>query len=191
MVVAAVEQHYPLGQRLLDDPLAVSVLPPVPRWVVRLAGRPRVREWLVEASERHAPGVWGGIACRKRHIDEQVVRALDDGIGCVVLLGAGLDTRAHRLVAPAGATAFEVDLPANVRRKRRRLGSGDRVIPVPVDLDSGDLGAALAARGYRAGRRCLFVGEGVTQYLTEEGFGRTFDFLAGAAPGSRLVFTYV
>ncbi|MFT7841583.1 SAM-dependent methyltransferase [Saccharothrix sp. BKS2] len=191
MVIAAVEQHHPRVRRLLDDPLAASVLPPVSRWVARLARRPRVREWLVDASERNAPGIWGGIACRKRYIDDQVVRALADGIGSVVVLGAGLDTRGHRLVAPAGATAFEVDLPANVERRRGRLGDRDGVVPVPVDLDTGDLGAALAAHGHRVGDRCLFVWEGVTQYLTEEGFLRTFDFLAGAAPGSRVVFTYV
>jgi O-methyltransferase involved in polyketide biosynthesis len=31
----------------------------------------------------------------------------------------------------------------------------------------------------------------VTQYLTEAGVRKTFDFLGTAAPGSRLVFTYV
>lgn len=191
MVIAAVEQHYPPGRRLLDDPLAGSVLPPVSRWVAGSARHPVLREWLIRLFEGAAPGVWGGVACRKRYIDEQVVRALGDGIGCAVVLGSGLDTRAHRLVAPAGASAFEVDLAANVDRKRRRLGACERVTLVPVDFDTGDLGAALVARGHRVGQRCLFVWEGVTQYLTEEGFRRTFDFLAGAAPGSRLVFTYV
>jgi O-methyltransferase involved in polyketide biosynthesis len=33
--------------------------------------------------------------------------------------------------------------------------------------------------------------EGLTQYLTEAAVRGTFDFLSGAAPGSRLVFTYV
>jgi O-methyltransferase involved in polyketide biosynthesis len=33
--------------------------------------------------------------------------------------------------------------------------------------------------------------EAVTQYLTERGIEKIFGFLAKAAPGSRLVFTYV
>ncbi len=37
----------------------------------------------------------------------------------------------------------------------------------------------------------LFVWEAVTQYLTEEAVRATFAFLAKAAPGSRLIFTYL
>lgn len=37
----------------------------------------------------------------------------------------------------------------------------------------------------------FFLGEAVTQYLTESGVRSTFDFLANTAQGSRLVFTYV
>jgi O-methyltransferase involved in polyketide biosynthesis len=40
-------------------------------------------------------------------------------------------------------------------------------------------------------KQTLFVGEAVTQYLTEQGVRATFDWLAEAAPGSRLAFTYV
>lgn len=42
-----------------------------------------------------------------------------------------------------------------------------------------------------AGRRTFFGWEAVTQYLTESGVRKTFDFLATAAPRSRLVFTYL
>lgn len=191
MVIAAVEQHRSPGQRLLHDPLAVSVLPPFSRWLAGLARRPSVRAALIRASERAAPGVWGGIACRKRYIDDQFVQALDDGIGSVVILGAGLDTRAHRLGVPAGAAVFEVDLPVNVEHKRRRLPVDDLVTLVPIDFDTEDLRTTLAAHGYHPGSRCLVVWEGVTQYLTEEGLRRTFDFLADQVSGSRLLFTYV
>lgn len=191
MVIAAVEQHRSPGQRLLHDPLAVSVLPPLSRWVVGLARRPRVRAALIRASERAAPGVWGGVACRKRYIDDEFARALEDGIGSVVVLGAGLDTRAHRLGVPAGAAVFEVDLPVNVEHKRRRLPAADGVTLVPIDFDTEDLRAVLAAHDCHSGDRCLVVWEGVTQYLTEDGVRRTFDFLADQVPGSRLVFTYV
>jgi methyltransferase (TIGR00027 family) len=62
---------------------------------------------------------------------------------------------------------------------------------VPVDFESHDLADALAAAGYPAGAKTLFLWEAVTQYLTENSVRTTFKFLATAAPASRLVFTYV
>jgi O-methyltransferase involved in polyketide biosynthesis len=61
---------------------------------------------------------------------------------------------------------------------------------VPIDVETQDL-ADLANHGYRPERPTFFVWEAVTQYLTEAGVRKTFDFLATAAPGSHLVFTYV
>ena len=145
----------------------------------------------VRASERAAPGIWGGIACRKRYIDDRFTSALEDGVDRVVVLGSGLDTRARRLTTPNGVRVFEVDLPVNVERQRARLGVPGHITPVPIDFEGEDLSTVLAAHGYRHDRRCLFVWEGVTQYLTEDGVRRTLDFLAGAAAGSRLVFTHV
>ena len=54
-----------------------------------------------------------------------------------------------------------------------------------------ELGAVLAAHGYPASRRTFFIWEAVTQYLSEDGIRATFNFLAQAAPGSRLAFTYI
>jgi O-methyltransferase involved in polyketide biosynthesis len=42
-----------------------------------------------------------------------------------------------------------------------------------------------------AAKQTFFIWEGVTQYLTQAGLIATFEFLARAAPGSRLTFTYV
>ncbi len=49
----------------------------------------------------------------------------------------------------------------------------------------------LTAHGYSAAARTFFIWEGVTQYLTQAGLVATFEFLARAARGSRLTFTYV
>ena len=61
---------------------------------------------------------------------------------------------------------------------------------VPIDFDHEDLATVLASHGYDADTKTFFIWEGVTQYLTENGIRSTLSFLAGAAPGSRLVFTY-
>jgi methyltransferase (TIGR00027 family) len=78
------------------------------------------------------------------------------------------------------------------KRLRKALGS----IPantklVIVDFDCDDLGSILASRGYSVGARTFFAWEAVTQYLTEQGVQLTFAWLALAAQGSHLAFTYV
>lgn len=196
MVIAAVEQYYPAPQRLVHDDLALRFLPPGLRFAVRACKWGSLREWGIGATEKKAPGMWGGVLCRKRYSDDQVAAAIAAGVAQVVILGAGLDTRAYRLAAPAGVPAFEVDLPENIAYKRRRLQKLRGEVPegvtlIPVDFQHDDLGAALAAGGFHVEQPTMFVWEAVTQYLAEDGVRSTLRFLARAAPGSRLIFTYI
>jgi len=62
---------------------------------------------------------------------------------------------------------------------------------VPLDFDRDDLIGTLTGHGYRTDARTFFIWEGVTQYLTEDGVRATLGALRAAAPGSRLVFSYV
>jgi methyltransferase (TIGR00027 family) len=62
---------------------------------------------------------------------------------------------------------------------------------VPIDFDCEELGTVLAAHGYPAKERMFFIWEAVTQYLTGAVIGAAFDFVATAACGSHLAFTYV
>ncbi len=91
---------------------------------------------------------------------------------------------------------YEVDLPENITRKgavlRKLYGKvPDHVTLVPIDFETADLHEVLASHGHQVEAKTAFVGEVVTQYLTEEAVRRTFDSLSMAAIGSRLVFTYV
>jgi methyltransferase (TIGR00027 family) len=134
--------------------------------------------------------------CRKRYGDDQFALALQQGIRQVVNLGAGLDTRPYRSLASVRARTFELDLPANSAYKQWRLRAifgrvPEHVVLVPVDFESEHLGDRLQASGLDAQAPTLFVWEAVTQYLTEAGVRRTLGFLANAASGSRLIFTYV
>lgn len=196
MVIAAVERYTPPRQRLFDDELAVRFLPTGVRWIVRACRFRPVRDLLVGMTERSAPGMWGSMLCRKRYADDAVADALATGIEQVVILGAGLDTRACRLVAPAGALAFELDQRANAAHKLRRLRAiygqaPERLRVIPVDFESDDLATVLGRAGFDSARPALFVWEAVTQYLTEEAVRSTFAFLTKAPAGSRLIFTYV
>jgi methyltransferase (TIGR00027 family) len=192
MVIAALERHRPARERLLDDDLAVDVLPRALRWTVSACRWGPMRNFLVKASESKAPGVWGGVLCRKRYIADRVAEAVGEGVDSVVVLGAGLDTLGQRVARSSGVAVFEVDLPVNIAIKRARLGAvADNLALVPVDFEVDDLERTLVAHGYRPDARSAFVWEGVTQYLTEAGVRRTFDLLAKAGSGSRLLFTYV
>ena len=190
MVLVAIEQGFPQGERIVSDELALPILPLGSRIWVRLL-RP-VKRWLIRKTEAKVPGLWGAITARKRYIDDALT---EHPAAAVVNLGAGFDTRAYRLPALSDAPVWEVDQPGSVDSKRSRLrkvlgGVPERVTLVPVDFDREDLGSSLAAAGHPPDAVTFFILEGVTQYLSEAGFEATFGFLARAAAGSRLVFTY-
>ncbi|WP_336161391.1 SAM-dependent methyltransferase [Amycolatopsis sp. VC5-11] len=194
MVIVAADQHE--ARPLIDDPWARRLLPASGRLAAALTKYRPIRRALIAATEKKIPGLWASMLCRKRYVDDALRAALDEGgIEAVVILGAGFDTRACRLPALAEIPVYEVDLPANIDRKRAALTKALGRVPanltqVPVDFNTENLADALARHGYLPGRT-FFVWEAVTQYLTEDGVRRTFDFLATAAAGSRLVFTFV
>lgn len=195
MVVVAAEQTLPPGQRVVDDPLAASMLSGIGKTFADLCRWAPMRKLLFALSETKGPGVWGGILSRKRFIDDAVSNAMTGDFGALIILGAGFDTRGIRFALPAGMPVFEIDLPGNIADKRDALvasgGVPDGLHLLPVDFETVDLESVLSDAGYDRSRPALFVWEGVTQYLTEPGVRRTLDFLKSAAAGSRLVFTYV
>ncbi len=196
MFIAATEQFLPPTQRILDDPMALSILTGSARFFAGLCKWKWARRLMFNATERKGPGVWGGVLCRKRFIADAVLEAVTSGIEAVIVLGAGFDTRGYRLAATTDLSAFELDQPENVAAKRTALEKAFGAVPdklhlVPADFETADLGASLAADGHDPDQRTLFICEGVTQYLTEPAIAKLFDFLSHAAAGSRLVFTYV
>ena len=197
MAMVAIEQKkFPESARIINDDLAYRILPFGMRAAVWLKLRLFSRDYMVNWMEKRVPGIWGGLMCRKRYIDDKVAEAADGQAETVVNLGAGFDTRAYRLPPLAKVPVFEVDLPENIDAKRSRLRKVFEEVPahvtlVPIDFDRQELGAVLASHGYAADTKTFFIWEGVTQYLTEAGIRTTFDFLAKAPAGSRLAFTYV
>ncbi len=195
MFLAAVEQMETPGRRLCHDDLASSFLPPGLRAMVAATRWRPLRCGLIRLVETSGPGLWANLACRKQFIDDKLDNALPD-IDAVVILGAGLDTRACRLARRSTIPMFEVDVPVNIARKqqvlRRALGTPPPSIHlVAADFERDDLSNELARHGYRSDYRTFFVWEGVTQYLTDDAMRRTLKYLQAAAPGSQLVFTHV
>jgi methyltransferase (TIGR00027 family) len=196
MLIAACEQLRPAGQRVVDDSLAIKFLPAGQRATVKACRFSPVLNLLVKATDSEAAGLWAEMLCRKRYADDQVAAALEAGLKQFVFLGSGLDTRPYRLVVPAHARAFELDLPANIDYKREHLADALGEQPsnaalIAVDFEQDDLAEKLAANGFDPAQPAMFVWEAVTQYLTEDGVRRTLASFATTPAGSRLIFTFV
>ena len=105
-----------------------------------------------------------GNLTRHRIIDDYLRGALQsDPNSCVVLLGAGFDTRAYRL---QGGVWFEFDEPAIIAHKDARLPSrecANSLTRIPVRFGVDSLQDKL--RAVPAGRRVIVVMEGVLLYL--------------------------
>jgi methyltransferase (TIGR00027 family) len=192
-----IERYQPEGERLFDDPLAYQLLPFRWRAVLRLLYLPGLRDLVLLLRERRMPGTLGSILCRTRYIDDVLRRSLAGGLDQVVILGAGLDSRAYRIRGMDRVRVFEVDLPGAQELKQRRVESvlgavPDKVTLIGMDFDQEDLDGVLGAAGFETGRRTLFIWEGVTQYLTAEAVDRTLWFASGVSgDGSAIVLTYV
>ena len=179
----------PRSQRLFEDNLVIDLLPALTRWMIRRAW---IRERFASFFDRKAPGIRGALLCRTRSIDDAVKDAISDGLRTVVILGAGLDTRAYRLPELASASVFEVDLPAVQAAKRSRLPHElPNVRFVPIDFEAERLDEALVRGGLYPNAPAIFVWEGVTQYLQPEAVDSVLRVFAARPRGSEVVFTYV
>lgn len=163
-------------------------------WALGLAGPEG--EALSVRWDEHSPSMVLWMALRTRYIDDCVTRALDRGVRQVVVLGAGLDTRAARL-AREGVRFFEVDQPASQVDKCERLSRFDAypmdaATFVPCDFERDDFVQLLEAAGLDGGSPVCFVWEGVIYYLAEDAARSTLQRLASEFdPQSLLVFDYL
>jgi methyltransferase (TIGR00027 family) len=131
------------------------------------------------------------LAVRTSFFDEFLLREANTGLRQVVIVAAGMDSRAYRLSWPAGTTIYELDRPELLALKDEilaRVGAvpACRRVPVGVDLES-DWPASLLATGFAPADPTLWLVEGLTYYLEEAACARLLDRLSSlAAPGSRL-----
>jgi methyltransferase (TIGR00027 family) len=142
-------------------------------------------------------GFRAAIVARARFIEDLVADQADHGVAQYVILGAGLDTFAQRRPElAAGLRVFEVDQPGPQAWKRQRLIELGYGIPgwlrlVPVDFEAGSWPERLAEAGFDPGRPAVVVSTGVSMYLTRDATTTTLRQLAGLAPGSTVVMTFL
>lgn len=146
----------------------------------------------VEATRR----MRASIVARARFVEDVVAEQAGRGVDQYVVLGAGLDTFAQRRPElGVKLTVFEVEQPGTQAWKRRRLTELGYDLPdwlrfVPVDFE-GDWWGQLAAAGLDTGRPAVVAATGVTMYLTRDAITTMFRLVAGLAPGSTLVTTFL
>ncbi|MFN2231895.1 MAG: SAM-dependent methyltransferase [Anaerolineae bacterium] len=169
------------GDRLFYDP-----------WAAALAGE-QGAAWIAGRTDL---GVVP-IALRTRFFDDWLQRVVaEDALQQVVLLAAGLDTRAYRLVWPEGTHIYEVDQPAVLEHKAQVLTDAGAQLKcertaIAADL-AGDWEGKLAASGFRAQAPAAWLLEGFLFYLSNEQLRRILDQVADlAAPGSWMGFDIV
>lgn len=173
------------------DPLATQVLPAPVAHALGLANLGPLR-----AATRAATfGLVDHVCLRTAAIDAAVRNAVDLGCGQLVILGAGLDTRAWRMPELAPVDVFEVDHPSTQQSKAEaatRLAALCRTVRmVAVDFERERVGERLAAEGHDATVPTVWIWEGVTPYLHREAIVSTLhDVEQRSAPDSRLLMTY-
>ena len=171
----AVESHR--DDRLLDDPLAAD-------FVLRYTALSGLSGGMVDS-----------LAVRARFYDDVVLAAAAAGVRQIVVLAAGLDTRAYRLALPADVTVFEIDQPDLMAFKGDVLARSGRSpvtgrVAVGLDLRL-DWAGALVEAGLKTGERVAWIAEGLLQYLTLEEARAVLDAVAAHSPaGSTFAFDH-
>jgi methyltransferase (TIGR00027 family) len=134
------------------------------------------------------------LVARSRYAEDNLKRAVENGVKQYVLLGAGLDTFAYRNPYPQ-LRVFEVDHPATQQWKRELLQRNLIAIPdslsyTPVDFERQSLAEQLRDASFDRTAPAFFAWLGVVPYLTEEAFRATLSFIAEQPAGSGLALDY-
>ena len=91
---------------------------------------------------------------------------------------------------------FEVDHPSVIKIKKAKMEKilgklPEHIVYVPFDFEKQSLDTELKKVGYNLTFKTLFIWEGVTQYISKEANDTTLEYVEKAAPGSKIVFTYI
>ena len=171
--------------RLFADPYA--------RAFVQAATGARSQGEHAAPRERSAGGaaLAARIVLRTRFFDDYLLRATAAGCRQIVLLAAGLDTRAFRLAWPEGTRVFELDLPPVVAFKERVLREEGAVPTCERSVLTADLredwGTALRAAGFDPAARTAWLVEGLLIYLEAEQAEALLSTLTGLSTAGSLL----
>ena len=149
-----------------------------------------------QAAERissRAPAVKDMVKTRTRYFDDMLDAQIAAGIGQVVILGAGLDTRAVRK-ASAGVRYFEIDDPATMALKRRRYADAridTGVTLIPGNYVTDGMIDLLRSNGFKFDVPTYLIWEGNVMYMPLANDKDTMRLLKQHVKRFRLSFDYL
>ncbi len=183
--VRAIESEKPSNIGICNDPLARALTNNLTYLLIKL---------FYKYGERRSHGALTFIVCRHRFFDDYLYKCQMASTSQLVILGAGLDSRAYRDGLPI-SKIFEVDHPASQAGKIKRVIKifgklPDHITYVPIDFDKETLNKLLSF-GFDRTAKTLFIWEGVTPYITAEAVDATLAWIRShSAIGSSIVFDY-
>jgi methyltransferase (TIGR00027 family) len=157
---------------LISDPFARVFLDAAGEGMWSWFAAPNLPAEIVEAEPdllTRMRGMRDYMAARTSFFDQFFLDATRAGVRQVVILAAGLDSRAWRLPWPDGSTVYELDQPRVLEFKSstmREHGAQTtcNLVPVPVDLRH-DWPAALRQAGFDAAAPSAWSVEGLLPFL--------------------------
>ena len=179
------------NKRVIYDPYAKYFV--LGASIIKLLGH-KISVWL---GEKIVPGMHEHLICRTRFIDDLIEESTSAGIEQYVILGAGYDSRAHRLKLPPKLKIFEVDQPEVQVIKRSKLpksiSNGENIIYVSIDFNNQSLKEQLLDAGFDKSKSTIYTLEGVSQYIPKEALSSTLKELAtlNANSNSKIFISYV
>ena len=134
--VRLIEQYEPEDKRLFEDPVIYHLTYPFLCFLLKFRF---IRNYYIRLSDKIIPGIIGGQICRTKFIDEKTLSVLND-VEQILILGAGLDTRAYRLKGIAQKIVYEIDLPNVQKYKKQKLVKYLGKLPssinyIPIDFN--------------------------------------------------------
>ncbi len=179
---------------LISDPFARVFLQAAGEGMWSWFAAPNLPAQIAEAEPDLKPRMQGMVdymAARTAFFDKFFLDATRAGVRQVVILAAGLDSRAWRLPWPDGTTVYELDQPRVLEFKSSTLREKGaqptcELVNVPVDLRH-DWPAALQQAGFDASAPSAWSAEGLLPFLPAAAQELLFERVqALGAAGSRI-----
>jgi len=184
------------ARRLFSDPWAIHFLDKGFKRIVRLSAIAPIHRLVTNIIQRRIPGALASGIARTQYIDELIHRSIGNGSRQLIILGAGFDTRAVRLVFLKNIPVIEIDHPDTATIKKAIIHKALHGLPrntryLQIDFNEQSLAGLLDAEGIDFTLPATIIWEGVTNYLSAETIDSTFSLLGRFAQGSSVIFTYV
>lgn len=143
-------------------------------------------------------GIYQYVIARTKYLDNVFVESVKKGIDQVVILGAGFDSRAIRLLDEKNwVKVYEIDINTTINAKlkqykKRKIELPDYDILIPVDFEEENIRTKLNEYGFNRDKKTLFILEGLIMYLSENTVKEIFSFISDySSKGSIIFFDYV